>query len=155
MTDAKLYEIVGFIRTVGNALLENGGELTPELDAELRAWQGALDFRAANAGLLFLEMVRQAEAAGAEAKRLKEISEVRHRTAERLKEYIKAAMEASGVQKIKTDYCRLTLAANPPKVEPLMPEEEAYNLLGERAVRREVLFSYNKPALYALWKAGK
>lgn len=156
MSQVRLYEIADQIRAVGNALVENGGELTPELEAELRAWQGALDFKAANAGLLVLELERQAEAAQAEAKRLAGLAAIRENAAARLKQYIQIAMESAGIQRVETDYCRLTLAKNPKRVVPFGDAEVA-SLPESRIFLREIpaRLEWDKKAILAAWEKGE
>ena len=156
MTGVKLYEIAPYIREIGDRLVENNGELTPELETELKAWQGAFDFKAQQAGLLFLELDRQAEMAEAEAKRLNGLAQIRRNAAERLKEYIKAAMESAGVMKVETDYCRLTIAKNPPRVATTAEAEHFYKLNPASPFVRRVPASYewDKKAILEASKNG-
>lgn len=155
MSGVKLYEIADQIRAIGNALVENGGELTPELEIQLKAWEGALDFKAANAGLLVLELERQSEMARLEAVRLSGLASIRENAAERLRLYIQVAMEAAGIQKVETDYCRLTLAKNPPKVEPFGEANPGSGAYPEFVREIPARYEWDKKKILEAHKAGE
>ena len=97
-----LYALADALRLIGDELESNGGELTPELEAALNATEGAFEMKVEACIALAAEKERDAEGAQSEGKRLESLSKSRFGAAERLRQYVKAQMEAAGRLKVET-----------------------------------------------------
>lgn len=98
----KLYEIADQLQAVAEQLVDNGGELTPELEAQLTALEGAFDTKVERVLLYARNLLATAQAAKGEAARLADLAGTRERAAERLREYVKQQMELADVTKVET-----------------------------------------------------
>jgi hypothetical protein len=97
-----LYMIAADLSAIADLLLESGGELTPEIEAQLAALEGAFEAKTERVALVVRNLMALAEAASVEARRLAELARVREAAARRLKEYLKTQMELAGLTKVET-----------------------------------------------------
>lgn len=134
---------------VADRLIDAGGELTPDLAAELDAIQGAFREKAESVALYLRNLQASAEAAASEARRLTELAAVRSRAADGLKRYLLVHMERTGETKIETDRIRLRVQQNSrPSIhwtaEPeLIPDPY-----------RKTVYALDGEKVYQAWKAG-
>lgn len=112
-----LYEIAGELATLHDHLEQTGGELTPDLEAALDGLQLALSDKAANIGRWMINLQSHERALDQEIERLTMKRAAKRNLHNRLKEYVKSAMEHAGVKKIDTDTFSWRIQANPPSVE--------------------------------------
>ncbi len=96
-----LYNIQHEHIAITNDLLENGGELTPELEMALAINRQDLFEKAEGYALRIREFSTQADAITAEADRLYNRASSFKKTADRLKETISSAMQQFDVEKIE------------------------------------------------------
>lgn len=146
-TELKLYEISDRLRVVVDELMENGGELTDDLRAELDTWQGAFAEKVERVLLYARNLGVLADAAYEESVRIKQLAESRHRAADRLRDYVLHAMQATRTPKVETPLiiARVTKNSRPSIRWQGEPETipEAF-----RRVRVEV----DGSAAYAHWR---
>lgn len=95
-----LYEIVGDLNAIAEVLNENGGELTPELEAQLDALEGAFEDKLARCALMAKNLAAESEKHKAEQERQYARQVQLTKSCAALKGYMKACMEARGVQKV-------------------------------------------------------
>jgi hypothetical protein len=98
----KLYELADAYERIAEALIENGGELTPELSAELDAIEGAFEAKVERVALYVRNLLATAEAADAEAARLAALARTRRQGAEGLKGYLMAQLDRVEKPKVET-----------------------------------------------------
>lgn len=97
-----LWEISDELREIAETLVENGGELTPELGERLDAMEGAFEEKAERIALYVRECEANAIAAQVEADRLAAIAESFGRKAQGMKDYLLFSMRRTGHAKITT-----------------------------------------------------
>lgn len=152
-TQIKLHDIAGELRSIQTQILENGGEVTPEIEAQLRAWSGALDFKATHIGLALEELEANEAAIDLVIKRLAERKKVFTNAGERLKSYLFDCMKAAEVRKIESPEISITVVRNGrPKIAPLV-ELEVLAASLPSLVR--MTYAFDGQAAYDLWKKGE
>lgn len=149
MTAVPLYRIADDLSAVATELSENGGELTPELEAQLTALEGAFEAKVERVALYIRNLRAMANAAGEECKRLSELRGTRDAAANRLAQYLLDQMTVTGITKVETGLIRARIQKSPPAakcgVEPqALPE--AY---------QRVTISFNAHAALDAWRAGQ
>lgn len=97
-----LYELGDQLQTVADTLVENGGELTPELAEQLAALEGAFEAKVERVLLYAKNLEGTAAAAKLEAARLSDLASGRANAADRLREYVKGEMERAKIDKVET-----------------------------------------------------
>lgn len=112
-----LYQIQEEYQQIVNQLLDNGGEITDELEQSLAISQHELTVKGTNYALVIREFEGKEAVIDAEIERLTKLKRVFSNSADRLKHNIKAAMEAFGVDKIEGEIIKLSLAKIPASVE--------------------------------------
>lgn len=98
-----LYDLSDQFAELDACFEENGGELTPELEARLEALQGTREQKID--GLCYVIRNRQAraEARKAEAERFSKLAKVDQNTADRLKRYLLGWLQFMGTKRVETD----------------------------------------------------
>lgn len=102
-----LYEISDELQAIGFELVENGGELTPELEEAWEALEGAFEAKVERTIHVYRQLAAQAEAARAEADRLRSLASSREKAADRLKDYLLLQMQRVGVEKLDLDTAKV------------------------------------------------
>lgn len=97
-----LYDLTDEYAQVVDTLTENGGELTPELEAQLDAITGQWKEKVERTGLYIQNLKALAEAAKMESDRLSALCKSRLGAAARLTDYLKRNMEKVGETKVVT-----------------------------------------------------
>lgn len=111
-----LYEITDRLGEIATLMAESGGELTPELEAELDAAEGALKAKAENIIGLIRDLEGSVATAKAEVERITRIKKARENTVKGLRAYLLRNLLAVDVRKLQTD--RGTLSVTIPKPKP-------------------------------------
>lgn len=111
-----LYEITDRLGEIATLMIENGGELTPELEAELDQAEGALKAKAENIIGLIRDLEGSAATAAEEIERIGRIKKARLNTVKGLRAYLLRNLLAVDVRKLQTD--RGTLSVSIPKPKP-------------------------------------
>lgn len=162
-----LYEATEQLRTVGDWLLESGGEMTPEIEALLAEAEGTFREKAERVALYIRELEVTSAAikgrAGAlrtEPDRLDKLAKGYADAAARLKKYLTEQMQAAEIDMIEGDFVWLKLKKNPPAVHGELTDLAlATCALDARflAMIDHVPASYvlDKSAVIAAWKAGR
>jgi len=145
-----LYAIQTEIATLIEAILDGAGdtvEAQAALDEHLAGLAGVLESKADDYAALIQHLRSRADARTEEAKRLRELAAADDALAERLKQRLKEAMEATGKGKIETARFRLSVQANggaqpleitvPP--EQLPTQYQAVRVEADKAALREAL----------------
>jgi hypothetical protein len=107
-----LFEIQQGYRQLAETLIENGGELTPELEEQLVISQEQLQDKAIGYGFVIIEKDSEIEAIDAQIKRLQAMKKSRQSAIDRLKETLKGAMEFFGVTEIKAATLKINFRAS-------------------------------------------
>lgn len=146
----KLYEIADSLANLDALIDLADGELSPEALAELDALEGALDAKVERIVCLIRERQRHAEAAAAEAARLRQVHQTNDRAAQSLKQYLVHALQGSGRTKAGGPIGGARIQANPPAARCRF---DGLNI--PAPYRREsVSFSFDARAALADHKAG-
>lgn len=146
----KLYELGEVLTAVAEELLANGGELTPEIEAQLSALEGAFEQKVERILLYARNLRATALAAKAEVERLSALAGSRDHAADRLVAYVKGEMERANRDKIETDRIVVRIQRNSrPSISWLLPIEDLPEAFAR--IRREV----DGARAYDAWKAGE
>lgn len=108
----KLWELGDELEAIGAEILENGGEVTPELEARLDALSGAWESKVERVALMARANIASGLAADVECCRLEKIKRSHERAAESLKAYLFREMEKVGRPKVETPRARIRIQAN-------------------------------------------
>lgn len=111
-TTLKLYEIVDALTQIGEELISNGGELTPELENELKHLDLAFEDKVENVVLYARTLELSAAAAQSEARRLGALAASLDAAARRLKDYTQREMERSERPEVETDRVCVSVVKN-------------------------------------------
>lgn len=103
-----LYNIQLQYQVLADTLMDNGGEVTPELEEALLINKQDLDVKAAQYALIIKDVDHEINALKSEIERLNAMEKSRVKTSERLKNTIKSAMELYGIEEIKTDNLKIS-----------------------------------------------
>lgn len=93
---------------IEQALEDNGGELTDELEALLTDTEISIKQKADGYRAVMAKFDHKVDAVDKEIKRLQDIKKVAKNGKERLKEYILSVMGAYGMKKIEGELCTMT-----------------------------------------------
>jgi hypothetical protein len=145
----KLWEISDGLRSIDDRLEETGGELTPELAADLDALELALESKAEGIAAIVSERRALAESVRAQARRLSDRAAAIERGADRLHAYLLQAMQAAARREIKTPAFTLRLAKNPASYQWLGETEDIPEEF------RRVVVSFDASKAKAAHKAGE
>ena len=148
-----LYAIKSEMESILDAILE-GGVDSPEaqdaLNAHLEGLDAALEDKADDYAGLVRSLELRRDARKAEAKRIAQLAEADDALADRLKERLKAAMEASGKTKLDTARFKLSVAGNGGKA-PLEVTADAASLPPEF---QTVSVTFNRDAISTALEGG-
>jgi hypothetical protein len=104
-----LWEITTELQQIEDQLMENGGEVTPELETALQISQTELSDKAGNYISLILKNEADAEIIDAEIKRLTALKKSRQNIAHQLKERLSGAMQYFEISKIQLPFAVISL----------------------------------------------
>lgn len=121
---ATLYEIADLRGIIDAALEESGGELTPEIEAALTAWDEKFADKAERVALYICEQEAHANAAKEEAKRLNDLAASRLKRCASLERYLLTQMQAVGKDKIDGVLKTIAIAKNPPAVKGEIAQQD-------------------------------
>jgi hypothetical protein len=111
-TMLRLYELPDALEAVEAQLLEFGGELTPELEAQLEAIEGTLEIKAERICRMIANNDRAAEAYQAEIERMDAHRSAHANTASRLKKYLQSVLERLNRPKLQAGVFPVRLQLN-------------------------------------------
>jgi len=155
---ATLHELAGLREVIDATVAENEGELTPELEAQLDAWDGSFADKVERCGLWAVEQLSYAVAIGAEEQRLAKKRRAHENRAEWMKRYLQSCMERAGKTKVNGVLCTVALQKNRASVQPIVPlaDEDLRTIatFAPKYVRHEESWSLDKEAILEDHKAG-
>ena len=99
---ANLFEISAEMQSITEQLIDNGGELTPELEEALKITKPQLEQKAVAYSVVIRSMKYENETIDAEIERLKKFKKTKSNSIERLENALKNAMIICDVDKIET-----------------------------------------------------
>ena len=97
-----LFQITNEMQSIMNELIENGGELTPELETMLTITESQLKDKAVNYAMVIRSMDYETNIIDEEIKRLQSLKKTRQNAIERLKSSLTNAMEQCDMASIVT-----------------------------------------------------
>lgn len=112
-----LYQLRELRDALDGKLQESGGELTPELEAELSALDVASDEKIERVALYIREQTAEAAAIETEATRLQDRANAKLNAAKSLKAYLQREMDRLGKEKVNGLLITVALQKNPPSVK--------------------------------------
>jgi hypothetical protein len=134
-TGLRLYDLPDAIRDVELQIIEDGGELTPEVEARLEALEEAFDRKAEYIALLAREARAESVAVKEEEDRLSSRRKAAQNRERRLKDYLLASMTRLGVEKIEGQRAKVRVQASPPSFKWMGEDDaipEAYRVVTVR-----------------------
>lgn len=147
-TILRLYEIPDAFEAIETILLENGGDLTPELEAQLDAIEGALEWKAERICRVIRNNDASADAYANEIARLQAHKRTHENTVGRLKDYMESVMVRMDRTSIAAGIFKVALQKNS---RPSIRWTGDANDLPERYKR--VTIEANNQVAYDDWKA--
>ena len=93
---------------IAQQLIDNGGELTPELETSLTFNRNEFENKAQNYGMVIRSIDAEVNAIETEIKRLTELKKAREKSQDKLKERIAEAMINFGIEKIDSTFIKLS-----------------------------------------------
>lgn len=108
-----LQEIVNELRTALHSIDELDGEVTPDLEKELSAAEGAFDDKVDRCLWISKEAEAQADVYAERAKMLEDKARMLKKQSERLRDYVLANMLALGINRVETTHFTASLAETP------------------------------------------
>jgi hypothetical protein len=159
VASTRLYELANMREVLDRLLEETEGELTPELEAQLDAVDGAANDKIERVGLFIREQLAHAEGIRIEETRLVARRKAHERVAEQLKHYLQQQMERLGKTKVDGLLCTVALQRNSaPTIECVVDAKAVLagpqgDLFAERV--ETVEYRLRRPALIDAWKANQ
>lgn len=102
-----IYQIEQSYNQLAEELMENGGELTPELETALAITEEQLQNKSVAYSFVIKQMDADIDIIDAEIKRLQALKKQREKASEYLKERIKHAMDTFQIDEIKTPLVKI------------------------------------------------
>lgn len=103
----KIFQIEQSYNQLAEELIDNGGELTPELETALAITEEQLQNKSVAYSFVIKQMDADIDTIDAEIKRLQALKKQREKASEYLKERIKHAMELFSIDEIKTPLVKI------------------------------------------------
>ena len=116
-----LYELTAQMAQIEDELMENGGELTPELKAAMTETKESLALKVDNYNALYRNLGASAEALKSEIERLTRLKRTAENAQARVKDRLLWNMRLFGIDKLKGNLCSVSIR----KSTSLKVDEEA------------------------------
>lgn len=110
METRSLFQLSADMSAIEDALWENGGELTPELEQALTETEQSLAVKTDGYNSLIRKFASQADVIDAEIKRLTALKKTCQNAEKRLKNHICETMGVFGIDKLEGQYCKISRA---------------------------------------------
>ena len=137
-----LYQIESEYLQLADTLIENGGELTEELELALLINKEQLQVKSAGYAFVIKDKQAENDYIDKEIERLTNLKKVRVNAIERLKTSIKQAMELYDIEKIESNTITITLAKSPASVlienEDLIPKKYLQKETVTKVLKKEI-----------------
>ena len=149
MAGLRLYELPEAIRQIEAQIIDADGELTPELEAELDALEGAFEAKAEYLALLAREAKAEAASVKQEEDRLRAWRTAAENRERRIKDYLHTCMVRANIDKVDGQRAKVALQRNGrPSITWTGGEDAIPNEF------RRVSVSVDGSRAYDEWKAG-
>jgi len=151
----KLYEISAEYDRIAEQIIENGGELTPELEAELSEIEGAFEEKAERVALYVRNLLASAKVYEEEISRLEGKQDALLASAKSLKAYLKRNMEKLKLTKIPGKLATVAIQKNSqPSVRCDFDQDALAGLEVVASHLVNTAYSLNRKAVVDLHKKG-
>jgi CxxC motif-containing protein len=144
-----LYEIEKSQLEIVAQLIENGGELTEELEQALTLNKENLQTKGTNYGLIIKQLDGECAIIDSEIDRLSLLKKSRAKTVEKLKNNLSVAMQIFDIEKIETPLLKISFR----KSETCEIDDAA--LIDKKYITEKTTESIDKTAIKAAIKAGE
>lgn len=144
-----LYDIGTAQLQLIEALIENGGELTPELEEALLLNESNLQTKGTNYGLICKQIESEIDVIDAEIKRLTALKKSRNNAIDRLKTNLSNAMQIFGINELKTPILKINFR----KSESVEIDNMAQ--IDKRFLREKISVEADKVAIKEAIKSGE
>lgn len=114
--DRTLFELTSDMRAIEDALYDNGGELTPELELQLTHTREALTAKVGNYGMLIRKFKYTVSTLAEEIKRLQAMKKTAENGEKRLKERLEYNMRINDINVLEAGFTRVSFRRNAPSV---------------------------------------
>ncbi len=152
-SEPKLYELGAELEAIIAAIVEAGGELSPELEARLTEAEGAFAIKTEKLIMAIRANQARAKMIDSEIERLKDLAAPYHRTADSIKAYLFGQMQRTGKTKIDMPLGKAWIQKNSrPSIRYVGVDPEEMSDLPMEMVR--ITFALNGEATYQAWKDG-
>lgn len=145
-----IYQIENEYRLLAENLIESGGELTSDIEAQLQISKSDLQNKSVSYSFVIKQLENDISQIDSEIKRLSDLKKSRSKTVERLEETLKNAMVLFDVQKIESPLVTISLR-NSESVEVL----HLALLSNEYKKCSDPVWSADKKAIKEAIKEGK
>jgi hypothetical protein len=145
-----LYKISDNLVDTIEAIMENGGELTEELEKRFDQGQASLKAKGENLVHFYLNLDGNIDAIDKEISRLQQLKRVKGNKSDWAKRYLKENMERTKITKIEAPTFTISIAKNPPSAK--IVDEKA---LPAEYVEIRPTTHVDKKAILVALKAGK
>jgi hypothetical protein len=109
MDARNLFQLTADMAAIEDALWENGGELTPELEEAMTETTASLVAKTDGYGALIRKFDSASAAIDAEIKRLQALKKTATNAVDRLKERVKFSMQTNGISKLDGQLTKFSL----------------------------------------------
>ena len=136
-----IYNIQREYQELAEIIIDNGGEVTEELETALAINQEELQLKAAQFGLIIKDTDLEISAIDTEIERLTAMKKSRSNMSTRLKETIKSAMEIYGIEEIKTETLKIGFRKSTSveiEDESLIPDFYKEQVVTEKISKKEI-----------------
>ena len=139
MQKSSLFQINSELVDITNLLIENGGELTPELETRLKIAESELKAKSVNYYHVIKELESTTNMIDAEIKRLQELKKSRVNTIEKLENALIYSMNLHGIEKIETETLKISTRKSK-SVEVVDIDKLPFNCLKieKKAIKSEI-----------------
>ena len=144
-----LYEIEKSQLQLIEALIDNGGEATPELEEALQINKDNLETKSTGYGFIIKQLDAECDIIDIEIKRLTALKKARVNSCDRLKYNISTAMQIFDVEEIKTPLFKISFR----KSESV--EVDNVDLLDEKFKKTQTTVTADKIAIKEAIKSGE
>ena len=109
MNNLTLYQLTEEEQAIEAALIDNGGELTPELEAAMAANAAALTKKVDSYGALVRKFAATSDICKGEIARIQGIKATCDKSVKRLKDFVAQTMDAFDLKTMEGDLTKVTL----------------------------------------------
>lgn len=144
-----LYEIEKSQLELVEQLVENGGELTPEIEQALQMNADNLTTKGVNYGFIIKQLDAETNIINAEIDRLQDLKKSRTKVIEKLKNNLSVAMQVFGVDKIESPVLKISFRASE------SVEIDDLDSIPAKFMVTKTTIQPDKPTIKAAIKAGE